>query len=124
MEVVGKIKLLKATQVVSDKFQKRELVVVTDEQYPQPILIEFTQDKCSILDKYSVGQDVTVGINLRGREWINPQGEVKYFNQIQGWNIKEFKSDDKMHLNQEEQNQFKPAPALVDAPADDSDLPF
>lgn len=124
MEVVGKIKVIGTENQVSATFKKRELVVVTTEQFPQPILIEFAQDKCSILDKYSVGQDVTVGINLRGREWINPQGEVKYFNQIQGWSIKEFKSDDKMHLNQEEQNQFKPAPALVDAPSDDSDLPF
>ena len=27
------------------------------------------------------------GQNLRGREWINPQGEAKYFNAIQGWRI-------------------------------------
>ena len=88
MEVVGKIKVIGTDNQVSATFKKRELVVVTDEQYPQSILIEFAQDKCSILDKYSVGQDVTVGINLRGREWVNPQGETKYFNQIQGWNIK------------------------------------
>ena len=88
MEVKGKIKFIGATQQVSDKFSKREVVVSTDEQYPQHISIEFNQDKCSILDKYSVGEDVEVGINLRGREWTNPQGESKFFNSIQGWNIK------------------------------------
>ena len=88
MEVKGKIKFIGATQQVSDKFSKREIVVSTDEQYPQHISIEFNQDKCAILDKYSVGDDVEVGINLRGREWTNPQGETKYFNSIQGWNIK------------------------------------
>lgn len=88
MEVKGKIKFIGATQQISDKFSKREVVVSTDEQYPQHISIEFNQDKCSILDKYSVGEDVEVGINLRGREWTNPQGESKYFNSIQGWNIK------------------------------------
>ena len=88
MEITGKIKLIRTTQQVSDKFSKREVVVSTDEQYPQHISIEFNQDKCSILDKYAVGDEVTVGINLRGREYTNPQGEVKYFNSIQGWNIK------------------------------------
>lgn len=87
MEILGKIKVINPTQNVSASFKKRELVVVTNEQYPQSILIEFAQDKCDILDNYQVGQNVKVGINLRGREWVNPQGETKYFNSIQGWNI-------------------------------------
>lgn len=88
MEITGKIKFIGATQQVSDKFSKREVVVTTDEQYPQHISIEFNQDKCAVLDKYSVGDNVEVGINLRGREWNSPLGETKYFNSIQGWNIK------------------------------------
>lgn len=120
MEVVGKIKVIGIENQVSATFKKRELVVVTDEQYPQPILIEFAQDKCGILDKYSVGQDVVVGINLRGREWTNPQGEVKYFNQIQGWQIKAAEEAQQQPVNNQE---FKPAPALVDLTDDDS-LPF
>ena len=40
-----------------------------------------------MLDKFKVGQPVKVSINLRGREWTSPQGEVKYFNSIQGWRI-------------------------------------
>lgn len=87
MEVVGKIKLVGNTQEVNASFKKRELLVVTDEQYPQSILIEFAQEKCDLLNSYKVGQEVKVSINLRGREWTNPQGEVKYFNQIQGWRI-------------------------------------
>jgi len=87
MEVSGKIKVINPTQEVSASFKKRELVVTTDEQYPQHILIEFNQDKCSVLDNYKVGQLVKVGINLRGREWVNPQGETRHFNQIQGWKI-------------------------------------
>ena len=68
-------------------FRKREVVVTTDEQYPQHIMIEFTQDKCDLLNNYNVGEPVKVSINLRGREWVNPQGETKYFNSIQGWRI-------------------------------------
>ena len=87
MEVLGRVKLINPVQQVSASFKKRELVVTTEEQYPQHILIEFAQDKCSLLDNIQINEDVTVHINLRGREWVNPQGETKYFNQIQGWKI-------------------------------------
>lgn len=68
-------------------FRKREVVITTDEQYPQHILIEFVQDKTNLLDSYREGQAVKVDINLRGREWVSPQGETKYFNTVQGWRI-------------------------------------
>ena len=88
MEITGKIKMIGETQTFGNNgFRKRELVITTDEQYPQDILVEFVQDKTDVLDKYKEGQDVKVSINLRGREWISQQGETKYFNTIQGWRI-------------------------------------
>jgi hypothetical protein len=88
MEVQGSIKLIEATKTYGNNgFRKREVVLTTEEQYPQHLLIEFIQDKCDLLDSYSPGQQVKISINLRGREWVNPQGETKYFNSIQGWRI-------------------------------------
>ena len=88
MEVTGKIKMVgEAKNVGSGSFLKRELVVTTDEQYPQHILVEFVQDKCDLLNNYQVGEAVKVSINLRGREWVDPQGVTKYFNAIQGWRV-------------------------------------
>ena len=79
MEIQGRIKMLGSTQTVgSGGFRKRELVITTEEQYPQHLLVEFVQDKCDLLNAYQVGQQVKVSINLRGREWVNPQGETKY----------------------------------------------
>ena len=93
MEVTGKIKVINAEQQVSASFRKRELVVATEEQYPQFISINFVQDKCDLLNNYNVGEAVKVSINLRGREWTNPQGEVKYFNDIQGWRIEKLQAE-------------------------------
>jgi len=88
MEVIGKIKWIDEIKTYGNNgFRKREVVVTTEEQYPQHILIEFIQDKCDLLNVYQVGQSVKIGINLRGREWVNPQGETKYFNSVQGWRI-------------------------------------
>jgi hypothetical protein len=83
MEVKGTIKLIGTTQEVgSNGFTKRQLVVTTDEQYPQDIAVDFVKDKCSILDKYNVGQQVTVGVNLRGSEYNG-----RYYVNLQGWKL-------------------------------------
>jgi len=90
MEIAGKIKWIDETKTYgTNGFRKREVVVTTEEQYPQHILVEFIQDKCELLNAYQVGQSIKIGINLRGREWVNPQGETKYFNSVQGWRIEE-----------------------------------
>lgn len=87
MELNGKIKVVNDTQEVNASFKKREFVITTEEQYPQHIIMEFNQDKCDKLDSVGIGDEVKVSINIRGREWVNPQGESKYFNTIQAWNI-------------------------------------
>lgn len=87
MEVKGKLHFIGETVKVSSEFTKREIVVKTDEQYPQFISINFVKDKCDMLNQYKIGMEVTVDINLRGREWVNPAGESKYFNELQGWRI-------------------------------------
>jgi len=81
------IKKIDETKTFGASGLKREMVVTTNEQYPQMLMVEFVQDKCDLLNSYQVGQDVKVSINLRGREWINPQGEAVYFNSIQGWRV-------------------------------------
>jgi hypothetical protein len=93
MEVLGRVKLVGAEQQISPTFKKRELVVTTDEQYPQSIMIEFIQDKSDLLNNVAVGENVKVSINLSGREWVSPQGETKYFNSIKGWRIEKLQSD-------------------------------
>ena len=87
MEVQGKIKVIGNDEQVTDSFKKRQIVLTTEDQYPQDISIEFVQDKTELLNDFAVGQNVEIGINLRGREWINPEGVAKYFNSIQGWRI-------------------------------------
>ena len=124
MEVLGKIKWIDETKTYGNNgFRKRELVVTTEEQYPQNILIEFIQDKCDLLNSYQVGQDVKIGINLKGREWVNPEGETKYFNSIQGWRIES--------LQIETSSEMPPVPpnTTIEAADDDKkevedDLPF
>ncbi|GAA4057060.1 DUF3127 domain-containing protein [Flavobacterium chungnamense] len=126
MEVSGKVKVVSAEIQVSATFRKRELVVTTDEQYPQHIMIEFTQDKSDLLNNVAVGDAVKVSINLGGREWVNPQGETKYFNSIRGWRVEKIQTEAPAAAQ-----QMPPMPAAeAFAPATDfkeeehDDLPF
>jgi hypothetical protein len=115
----GKIKVIGETKTFGEKgFRKRDLVITTEEQYPQSILVEFVQDKCDLLDKFKVGSDVAVGINIRGREWVNPQGETKYFNSIQGWRI------DAIDSNVEPEPDSIPVKYEIQEKGTDEDLPF
>ena len=128
MEVTGRVKMVEQTKEVgSSGFRKRDIVVTTDEQYPQHISVQFVQDKCDLLDAYKVGDNVKVDINLRGREWTNPQGETVYFNTIQGWRIGKVQEG----APAQGQGQAPPMPAAQTfAPAenfkeeDHDDLPF
>jgi hypothetical protein len=126
MELSGILKVIGDTKAYGrNDFLKREVVITTEEQYPQSIIIEFVKDKCALLDRFAEGQRVDIGINLRGREWVSPQGETKYFNTIQGWKI--FASNDTPQQEPEPQNQEQELPNKPELPSDEEeedDLPF
>ena len=100
-------------------FEKRDLVIITEEQYPQTIIIQFTQQRCDLLDSLQVGQFVKVYINIRGREWRSPYGEIKYFNTIEGWKIEVIQTTNVANQQQAPQQpvaQAAPAPPPQRAP--------
>ena len=86
LEIEGKLFLDLQTQQVSDKFKKREFVLLTDThtEYPQHVKMELTQDKCDLLEMFKEGQTIKVSFNLRGREWNG-----KYFTNLQAWRIQD-----------------------------------
>jgi hypothetical protein len=86
-KLTGTVKVINPTQVISEKFSKREFVIETQDQYPQLVIFQATQDKCSLLDNVQLSSQVEVSFNLKGREWTSPAGEVKYFNTVEAWRI-------------------------------------
>ncbi|TDI74925.1 MAG: DUF3127 domain-containing protein [Bacteroidetes bacterium] len=124
MEIQGKIKMIDETKTYgSNGFRKREMVITTEEQYPQHIMVEFVQDKTDLLNDFQAGQTVKISINLRGREWVNPEGETKYFNSIQGWRIENLDT-----ATSQDMPPIPPADAFEPATdfneEDHDDLPF
>ena len=115
MTVAGKVHLIGQTETVGNNgFTKRQIVVETSEQYPQKVAIDFVKDKCSILDNYSVGQEVTVDVNVRGSEYNG-----KFYVNLQGWKINSVGTQPTQTI------VGQPFETVVDVNSEDfTDLPF
>lgn len=119
MDITGILKVKGETEVVSEKFKKRE-VVLTDNssQYPQHISFQLAQDKCALIDKHRIGDTIKVHFNLRGREWTSPKNEVKYFNTLEIWRV------EGMENNSSSANENTPIAETFTANTQEDDLPF
>ena len=88
MKITGALKVKKDTQVVSEAFSKREFVLtVVDGAFSNDILIQLTKDKVTLINDINIGDMLEVDVNLKGKEWTSPSGEVKYFNTIECWKV-------------------------------------
>ncbi len=113
-EIIGKLHKKFGTEQKTPSFSTREFVIYTeDEQYPQYIKFQLTQDRCTIIDSYQEGEKLKVHFDLRGREW---QG--KYFTNLNAWRIEKVDS-----ANTQGNDSFTdtPFPTEMDAPAEESD---
>ena len=81
-EITGRIKLIGETQTFPSGFTKREIVVTTDEKFPQDVKFDFVKDGCEKLESYRKGDEVTISYNVRGNEYNG-----KYYVSLQGWRI-------------------------------------
>ncbi len=135
-EISGRLAEKFETQRVSDKFQKREFVLevkssgTSGYEFVDFIKFQSTQDKCSLLDQFTVDDAVKVSFNLRGRKW-EKDGQVSYFTNLEAWRIEKVQSEDNGSSfdSPPAQNDFpsQDAPLPTPPPSDDSgidDLPF
>ena len=112
-KIKGEIKVIGEAVQVTEKFKKREFVLIDDSsQYPQFINFQLVQDKCELIDGVQIGQRIEVNFNLRGREWTDKNGIIKFFNTLDVWRI----------VYEESSVKIPPIPNLLDEEADS--LPF
>jgi hypothetical protein len=83
----GEVVFITPTTSVSDKFKKREVTLKSQDEYPQYVTFQLTQDKCDLANNLKAGEVVEVSYNLRGRRWEAQDGTIKYFNSIEAWTM-------------------------------------
>ena len=127
--IEGRVISIGQTETKSEKFSVRKFVI--DDQAPEYAnLHEFqlANAKTELADKFSIGNQVRVHFNLRGRAWTSPSGEVKYFSSLDAWKVdilsgaSEQQTQPMQQLQQLQQVQ-RPAQHPAQAPIE-NDLPF
>ena len=129
MDITGILKVKGQPQNVSKDssktFMKREFVITDNSsQYPQHISFQLTQDKCSLIDQFQIGSEIKVHFNLRGREWTNAQGEVKYFNSIEAWRIEGSSNAGNSNNSSSSSNSASEVSEPLSSSTVEDDLPF
>ena len=119
MELIGKIYQIGETQTFGESFNKREFIIYVENErnidWSDYIKLELTQDKCDLLNSFSIGDMVKCEFNLRGRLWTNKENKELCFNTIQAWRL------DKVNSNNEHGQHASEPPQMPD---DGNDLPF
>ncbi len=123
-EYTGVVEKVLATQTFASGFSKRDVVLTddigTETKWPNHIAFTFKKDAANVLNTVKEGQRVKIRFAIDGREWTNPQGQVKYFTDLTGLNLEVLNGDGTSI-------EPVPAPAEPDIPADAGevdDMPF
>jgi hypothetical protein len=89
MEIIGILHAVSPETEVSASFKKRDFVLKIEDnpQYPQYVSFQLTQEKCGLITAFTLGAGIKVNFNLRGRAWLSPTSETKYFNTLEAWRI-------------------------------------
>lgn len=125
MEITGTIIHIGPIQNISQTFRKRDIVLKTDEQFPQEIILQVSQHRCEWLDSMELGNQVTATFNLRGRPWEGAaDGETKWFNTLEAWKIKTVSNAVNSTQATPQNNTPNPPDNQAPAPTEEDDLPF
>ena len=119
LQVKGKIQqILKPESGVSragNEWKKQEFIIETDEQFPKKICFTLFNDKTSLVDGLTTGEEVEVSFNVESREYNG-----KWFHNINAWKIEKPSSENLPEPPEFSMGDIPPEPADDDA----NDLPF
>lgn len=115
MTIQGKVLAVKEKQDITATFSKREIWLETEGKYPQTVCLEFSNDKCALLDDVAIGEYVAVEFEVRGR-----QHKDRVYNTLAAWKITVHPVADESRMVKQG-TMSRPA-HILDGPADD--LPF
>ncbi len=76
---------------VSDRFRKREFVImITSErsgmEFTDYAKFQLTQDRCDLIDPYNLNDEIKVSFDISGNKW-EKEGKVTYFTNLRAWKI-------------------------------------
>lgn len=119
---IGRVELVSNTEVVTDKFRKRDFVIATHaetDSYPNYVKFQLVQDRTDLVDNIRQGELVEVSFDLRGREHNG-----NYYTNIQAWRVEKLEQGAN---NQQPETQKRAQPQVDNSQntrRSNEDLPF
>ena len=97
---------------LTSTFSKRDFVIEikTSSEKSETITFALLGSNSEIINELEIGDMITVSFNIKGRKWISPENETKYFNALEAYRVIK------------EENSY--APSFSDTSGDGNDLPF
>lgn len=136
LEVTGKLIVKFDTQQVSEKFKKREFVIELAEEingniYTNYAKMQLVQNKCDIIDRFNVGDQVKISFNIKGNKWER-DGKVNYITNLDAWRVESATASQgsnqqaaaPVYNNNNGGNNFSGTPNFNPSPETIDDLPF
>lgn len=118
MTITGTLHRKEKAVSINEKLTKREFILKHAENptYPEFLKFELVNSNCDQLDSFDLGDELSIEFNLKGREWTNPEGQIKCFNSLQAWRIQRHGAGPKTEPN--------PMPKEDDGSDKTGDVPF
>lgn len=121
-EITGKLVAIYNTVQKTETFRTREFVIEKTEDIGGRLInnyIKFqcVQDRTSMPDRFSVGNEVKISFNIKGTKWVK-DGRENYITNLDAWRMEHVK------LAQEEPANTAPATIPDDITNAPDDLPF
>ena len=90
-EITGKLAAKYDTNQVSEKFKKREFVLEIAEEingntYTNYAKLQLVQNKCDIIDRFNLGDNLKVSFNVKGNRW-EKDGKVNFITNLDAWRV-------------------------------------
>lgn len=136
LETTGRIIQVSETQQVSEKFKKREFVIEIPEEingviYTNYGKFQLVQNKCDIIDRFKIGDEVKVHFNIKGNKWER-DGKLNYITNLDAWKVEGINGSRQgnstpapgNYASNAPQPQAAPAPLYNSSPEAIDDLPF
>ncbi len=94
MDLIGKLFEKREAVKRTETFTAREFVLEIESnnsQYKDYVIFQLTNDRCSVIDRFNIGDELHVTFDIRGRRWVRPaDGVVMYFNTLSAWRIEPY----------------------------------
>ncbi len=127
-EIVGKLIEKFETQQVSDRFKKREFVILKEENvngsiFSDHIKFQLIQDKCDVVDAVNLNDEIKVSFNIKGNKW-EKNGQTSYFTNLDAWRVEKVAAPETAQAPSFEDVPFPSDDTFAKDAGSDDELPF